>query len=51
MSMLRLNRALAAPPGETTTTQPELLEYGNDYLVFIRRHTPFGSAEALTAAY
>lgn len=31
--------------------QPDLLEYGNDYLAFIRRHPPFGSATELIAAY
>jgi hypothetical protein len=31
--------------------KPDLLEYGNDYLAFIRRHLPFGSAQELIAAY
>ena len=31
--------------------QPDLLEYGNDYLAFIRRHPPFGSAGELIGAY
>jgi hypothetical protein len=31
--------------------QPDLLEYGNDYLAFIRRHPPFGSPEELIGAY
>jgi RND superfamily putative drug exporter len=30
---------------------PDLLEYVNDYLAFIRRNPPFGSAEALIGAY
>lgn len=29
----------------------DLLEYGNDYLAFIRRHPPFSSAEELIGAY
>jgi hypothetical protein len=44
-------RALATPHGEAAPMQPDLLEYGNDYLTFIRRHPPFGSATELIAAY
>jgi hypothetical protein len=40
---------LLSKPGRNV--QPDLLECGNDYLAFIRRHPPFGSAEELIAAY
>jgi hypothetical protein len=32
-------------------TQADLLEYGNDWLAFIRLQPPFGSAEELIPAY
>jgi hypothetical protein len=52
MLVLQLKpRALAAPLGEAATTQPDLLQYGDGYLAFIRRHPPFGSAKAPIAAY
>jgi hypothetical protein len=52
MLVLQLKpRALAAIARRGGHNAPDLLEYGNDYLAFIRRHPRFGSAEALIAAY
>jgi len=43
-----IDSLLAKPP---RNARPKLLEIGNDYLAFIRRNPPFGSADALLDAY